>query len=357
MEVPSESIKPRSTFEMLIHSKEKSQVSLLAIDKSVTILATGNDLEMNDFVQSYNNYGTDVQVLEYNFNNPRDCTEDDEKLLELIKNNNTAENAAGADKKIFGRIANDDEDNISADQKEGRVTFIRSNFPETWLYENVVIDNGDTKKLDITVPDTITTWIFTAFSLHSTGIAIAAPQKLVVKQEFFVKMNIPYAGRVGEILSVDAIVFNFLSDNKDAKATVSFSVDGAGEKYELIDRISNIQNCQSRKSNSKLNLKEITAKHGQGTKVSFHFLPKVTGKIDLILTVETKDKKSTDAIKKSIEIINIGVREFKHEKFVSRFENSAAFSAPTDFGQCVSMSLGVAGDTVSNAFTYYQDLV
>lgn len=357
MEVPKDSIKPRTTFEMVLKSKEQAQVSLLAIDKSVTILATGNDLEINDFVLSYSNYGSDVHALEYSFTNPRDCTEEDEILLIPIKSEDSGVQTAGVKDKTLTRIANMDEDENSKDQKEGRVTFIRSNFPETWLYETVLMGNDATKALSITVPDTITTWIFTAFSLHPSGIALAAPQQLVVKQDYFVKINLPYAGRVDEILTVDAIVFNFIGDKKDVKTTVSFSVDGAGEKYEMIERISNNQNCQGKNSKTKLNVMEVTAKYGQGTKVSFHFLPKVTGKIDLTLGIETADKKYTDAIKKSIEIVNIGVREFEHHKFVSKFENSATFSAPTVFEACVSMSVGVTGDKVSNAFTYYRELV
>lgn len=356
MEVPKDSIKPRTSFEMVIKSKEQAQVSLLAIDKSVTTLATGNDLEISDFVQSYSNYGSDLHVFQRSFAEPgRDCTKKDEELLELIKDKNEVVQTVNED--TLTPIANDDEEKDLDDQKEGRVTFIRSNFPETWLYETVLMGNDATKALSFTVPDTITTWIFTAFSLHSSGIALAAPQQLVVKQDYFVKINLPYAGRVGEILSVDAIVFNFLGDKKDVKTTVSFSVNGAGEKYEMIERISNNQSCQSRISNHKLNKKEIIAKYGQGTKVSFNFLPKVTGKIDIILAIETADKNYTDAMKKSIEIVNIGIREFDHNNFSSKSEIHNDYSSSTNFGECVSMSVGVTGVIVSKAFSYYEELV
>lgn len=329
---------------MEIKSLKHSEVSLLAIDKSITALATGNDLEMSDFINIYGNYDSDIHITTYNFSNPRTCTPEDEKLLEPIISDGTGVQSTKISASSLTIKEDRNEDARSENQTEGKTFFVRSNFPETWLYEAHNMNDDDLKTLELTLPDTITTWIFTAFSLNKYGFALATPQHLVVKQNFFVKMNLPYAGRVEEILAVDAIVFNFLKSDKEV--TVEFSMIGKG------DLVEKNADCSGLRLNKNVYSRTVIAKQGQGTKVTFNFLPKEKGKISFTLVATSADKNEKDALMRSINVVDYGIKEYTREKVVSNLKKSTQFYSASDFGSCTSLSAGVAGDIVSKALTY-----
>lgn len=88
------------------------------------------------------------------------------------------------------------------------------------------------------LPDTITSWDITGFSLDADyGFGISTQQSINVMQFFFVELHIPYSDRVGEILKVDATVFSRLpyqvnSFNSDV---TPYSETKAQEKQQIID--------------------------------------------------------------------------------------------------------------------------
>ena len=60
-------------------------------------------------------------------------------------------------------------------------------------------------------PDSITDWIFNAYCLSKqNSIGVANPQTLNVFQPFFVSVNLPYSVVKGEILPVQASIFNYM---------------------------------------------------------------------------------------------------------------------------------------------------
>ena len=66
--------------------------------------------------------------------------------------------------------------------------------------------------LSVTVPDTITSWIATAFAMsNSSGLGISKPSSLKVFQPFFVSLTLPYSVIRGEEVSIIATVFNYES--------------------------------------------------------------------------------------------------------------------------------------------------
>jgi CD109 antigen len=75
----------------------------------------------------------------------------------------------------------------------------RKNFPETWLWDSVETDASGVAKLsDLTIPDTITSWIVTAFSM-SAQLGLGLDQtaaKITAFQTFFIKLYLPYSIKV-----------------------------------------------------------------------------------------------------------------------------------------------------------------
>ena len=72
------------------------------------------------------------------------------------------------------------------------------------------------------VPDTITSWIITGFSIDpNTGLGLTkAPRMLNVFQPFFVSTNLPYSIKRGEVVSIPVVVFNYMDVDQQAEVTL-----------------------------------------------------------------------------------------------------------------------------------------
>ena len=90
------------------------------------------------------------------------------------------------------------------------VTRIRQFFPETWLWMPDLLTQPDgTAAIDLTAPDSITTWRLHAVSTSDNGLGITE-SGLLVFQEFFGEPDLPYAVTRGEQFPVRIQVFNYL---------------------------------------------------------------------------------------------------------------------------------------------------
>ncbi|MHC4555950.1 MAG: alpha-2-macroglobulin family protein [Planctomycetota bacterium] len=98
------------------------------------------------------------------------------------------------------------------DENKGlaEVTRIRQFFPETWLWTPDLLTNPDgIATIDLTAPDSITTWRLHAVSTSDNGLGICESE-LLVFQEFFGEPDLPYAVTRGEQFPVRIQVFNYL---------------------------------------------------------------------------------------------------------------------------------------------------
>lgn len=72
------------------------------------------------------------------------------------------------------------------------------------------------------MPDTITSWVITGFSLDPiTGLGLSKePKSLLVFQPFFVSIDLPHSIKRGEVLSIPVGIFNYLDDEFDVEVTL-----------------------------------------------------------------------------------------------------------------------------------------
>ncbi|XP_025086891.1 CD109 antigen-like [Pomacea canaliculata] len=89
---------------------------------------------------------------------------------------------------------------------------VRNLFPETWLWLNQTVGINGSATIHTTVPDTITSWITTAFASNlQSGLGVGpSPAKLTVFRSFFVSLTLPTSVIRGEYVVVQASVFNYL---------------------------------------------------------------------------------------------------------------------------------------------------
>ncbi|WP_342306268.1 alpha-2-macroglobulin family protein [Methanolobus sp. ZRKC5] len=117
------------------------------------------------------------------------------------------------------------EEAADEDMAEGgelaEVQRVRQFFPETWLWmPELLTDDAGLASLDLTAPDSITTWRLHAVSSGPEGIGISE-SSMAVFQDFFVDPDLPYSVTRGEEFPVQVQVYNYLDTEQDVKLTLS----------------------------------------------------------------------------------------------------------------------------------------
>uniref|UniRef100_A0A3Q3DFW4 Alpha-2-macroglobulin domain-containing protein n=1 Tax=Hippocampus comes TaxID=109280 RepID=A0A3Q3DFW4_HIPCM len=107
--------------------------------------------------------------------------------------------------------------------EENKEETLRTFFPETWIWDLVPVGDAGTVNVEKTVPDTITQWAAGAFCVSSVGFGVAPTTALTVFQPFFVSLTLPYSVIRGEMFTLKATVFNYLSKCIMVKVTLAQS--------------------------------------------------------------------------------------------------------------------------------------
>uniref|UniRef100_A0A673ZMY5 Complement component 4 n=1 Tax=Salmo trutta TaxID=8032 RepID=A0A673ZMY5_SALTR len=156
---------------------------------------------------------------------------------------------------------------------------LRSYFPQTWMWD--IVD------VDIAVPDSITTWEVQAVGISKTkGFCIAEPKPLVVFQDFFVSLRLPYSVKRNEQLQVKAVVYNYRTDSMEVTVELVW-VEGL---------------CSA---GGDRGYKEVVTVPGKSTvPVYFTVVPLVIGNIPI--QVEAYTKTARDQIKKDLKVTGEG---------------------------------------------------
>ncbi|XP_005509812.2 ovostatin-like isoform X1 [Columba livia] len=102
---------------------------------------------------------------------------------------------------------------VAREEREKRLVLetIRQFFPETWIWDILLINSTGKASISYTIPDTITEWKTSAFCVEElVGFGISAPATLTAFQPFFVDLTLPYSIIRGEDFLLRANVFNYL---------------------------------------------------------------------------------------------------------------------------------------------------
>ncbi|XP_058490209.1 alpha-2-macroglobulin [Solea solea] len=100
---------------------------------------------------------------------------------------------------------------VPVKNKEAKKETIRTFFPETWIWDLVSVGDGGSVDVEKTVPDTITKWEAGAFCVSSIGFGVSPNIGLTAFQPFFVSLTLPYSVIRGEVFTLKATVFNYLT--------------------------------------------------------------------------------------------------------------------------------------------------
>lgn len=364
--------KPGEKCQLDFSTSPNSFVALLAVDESVTLLGTGNDLDQNKIAKELAGYD-----LIKNFPPLVINGSDTERYLDFGESNafiitNALEGSFScAFKNRFNPITHpvEDDDDISGitdgaiDPHDPEKPRIRKNFAETWIFEDFQTDDNGNYSLVKKVPDTITSFIVTGFVINpEDGLGIAAQQKITVFQEFFLKLYLPYSIRFGEILKVDVSVFNYIKKPRSA-VTATVTMFNNQREFEFIE-VSQANNiCQPTASNEMKKTKSLSVKSGTGGSTYFLIRTLVTGSIKIRVRAATSEQ--GDEVEKTLNVENEGVTDYRNvaqlfdlrKKQVHSFEFIVTIPQENIIPRSIKIEASVIGDLLGPALKNIQSMV
>ncbi|XP_012136997.1 thioester-containing protein 1 allele R1 isoform X2 [Megachile rotundata] len=159
--------------------------------------------------------------------------------------------------------------------------FLMHDILNTWLFTNFSSGYDGRNELKRNVPDSITSWVLTAFSVndvHGLGL-IQEPRTLKVFRPFFITMDLPYSVIRGEIVATQIVVFNYM--NKDVVAEVLLTNEGQFDFAEISNEVHDVPKLELYRK------KKVTVKANSGSSVSFMIIPRELGYIVIKTTANS----------------------------------------------------------------------
>lgn len=190
-------------------------------------------------------------------------------------------------------------------------------FHDNCTFEHSTTNITVTKK----VPDSITSWIITGFSINpETGLGLTKqPSKLTVFQPFFVSTNLPYSIRRGEVVSIPVIVFNYMEEDQTAEVTLF----NAEEEFEFVE-IKQDGN-RTKRSVETERTKTIQVKSQSGITVPFMIRPFKVGHITIKVVARTA--MAGDGVERQLIVEPEGITQYKNKAVFIDLRNSPEFRA------------------------------
>ncbi|XP_026834428.1 CD109 antigen isoform X2 [Drosophila erecta] len=309
--------KPSEEVKLRIKTDADSFVGLLGVDQSVLLLKSGNDLSQDEIFNSLNKYQTSTPSMQGFGRYPGQIS----GLVTLTNANYIystgvvrgfvpimmVSGGRPGSPKIQKPTHVTSQPSSEAENVDSKIG-VRSTFLESWIYEFQIFpkDVGEegltlTKK----IPDTITSWVVTGFSLNPTsGIALTkSPSKIRVFQPFFVSTNLPYSVKRGEVIAIPVVIFNYLDKTLDADVVM----DNSDQEYEFTEATNEVL---EKAIDEVRRVKRVTIPANSGKSVSFMIRPKNVGFTTLKITATSA--LAGDTIHQKLKVEPEGVTQFEN---------------------------------------------
>uniref|UniRef100_A0A1I8PQF4 Thioester-containing protein 4 n=1 Tax=Stomoxys calcitrans TaxID=35570 RepID=A0A1I8PQF4_STOCA len=323
----AEQVKPGEQVALKIKTAPNSFVALTAVDQSVLLLRSNNDLSHSEFGWTVGNYGTHtphqggyspypgsnsgcVTLTNgdyfYNWTKPEYMMTSEFgggvwKRKKTIKKTIKKKVGSGVRTEVVQSAAGF---GGAAGGSSGEPIQVRQDFSETWLFDN--IENTDKEEFTWSkkIPDTITSWVVTAFAMNKEkGLAVTEDKtKITTFQPFFISVRLPYSVKRGEVINVPALVFNYLNKDLDVEVTLDNS-DGEFEFTEVNNEV--IGDLKRTKT------VRVPANGAAG--VAFMLRPKVLGNV--LLKYTAVSPVAGDAVHKAMKVVPEGITKYGNRAF------------------------------------------
>ncbi|XP_055295249.1 thioester-containing protein 1 allele R1-like isoform X3 [Sitodiplosis mosellana] len=358
LDVSSNQARPGQEVDITVVSKPNSYIGLLGVDQSVLLLRKGNDFDKSQIFNELDEYSRKQSnpSRHYGIDEWEDFASSGAILL---TNARPTENHNDYDYVYYG-FPGDEEEILHLSESNTVSTssiVIRKNFPETWLWNeigNVSYEGRHT--IHKKVPDTITSWIITGFSLDPiSGLGLSKePRSLQVFQPFFVSLNLPYSIKRGEVLSIPVGIFNYLDDEFDVEVTLH----NTDQQLEFVQMANEVDS-------PKIELfrrKTIHVNANEGAGVSFMVKPKKVG--PLTIKVTASGPRQGDGVERILQVEPEGVPLVENLAMLidlrdkSQFDGNFTFVIPKNaIPDSTKIEISAVGDILGGSVKNMEKLI
>lgn len=173
-------------------------------------------------------------------------------------------------------------------ETEGLVA-VRSDFRETWIFDEKIIGPDNREELPVSLPHSITTWVIQAVSVSDQfGMCVADPKSVVSFQNVFLQLNLPYSVVRNEQVELQAVVFNY----GQLKLPVTVYMYGVKDI------------CSGAQEGEKSERKRIYVEPHSSSSVSFPIIPLKAGEYNIRVTALSP--RGSDVIVKKLNVVPEG---------------------------------------------------
>ncbi|XP_053459039.1 CD109 antigen isoform X2 [Nycticebus coucang] len=272
-----------------------SIVGIVAVDKSVNLMNTSNDITMENVVQELELYNTGYYLGMFmnSFAVFQECG-----LWVVTDANLTEDYIDGVyDGMLYAETFVEESNMVElADFSSVSNPHVRKHFPETWIWLDTNMGSRIFQQFEVTVPDSITSWVATGFVIsEDLGLGLTTtPVELQAFQPFFIFLNLPYSVIRGEEFVLEITIFNYLKDATEVKVNLEKS-----DKFDIL--------MTSNEVNATGHQQTIRIPREDGATVLFPIKPTHLGEIPI--TVTAVSPTASDAITQKILVKAEGIEK------------------------------------------------
>lgn len=397
----AQEVRPGERVDVDVLTRPDSLVGVLALDQSVALLRTGNDISPSDVARDLKQYGggggggrgadapeQGSQVLDPHrqelASNAQELFDKTDMVVlsnalvydgpprrtgKLVLAGGVAGSVLGAREPPtsikLDRLLLDSELKPQAiklgkqrlDTSEPLV--IRSQFPETWLWANASVGSDGRAHFSGRVPDSITSWQVSAFSLnenHGLGL-MAAPASLRVFKHFFVRLNLPAAIIRGETVGVQVLVFNYGARAQQVKVTL----ENRDNEFEFVEAANRVED--ERRSGGRAESRSLRVGANEAQSVTFLVAPRRVGHLDV--RVVAQGELAGDGLVRKLLVKPEGQAQRLNRALLveldaaaSRFRRNISIEVPANaVPNSTKVTVSASGDLLGAALGHVDDLV
>ncbi|KAB0349663.1 hypothetical protein FD754_014520 [Muntiacus muntjak] len=280
-------------------TRPDSIVGIVAVDKSVNLMNVSNDITMENVVHELELYNTGYYLGMFmnSFAVFQECG-----LWVLTDANLVKDYIDGVydSVELAERFVDENESYLVDlhDFSLGSSPRVRKHFPETWIWldTNMGYRLKIYQEFEVTVPDSITSWVATAFVISEDfGLGLTtAPVELQAFQPFFIFLNLPYSVIRGEEFALEVTIFNYLKDATEVKVII--------EKSDAFDIL-----MASNEINATGHQQTILVPSEDGATVLFPIRPTRLGDVPIMVTAVSPA--ASDAVTQRILVKAEGIEK------------------------------------------------
>ncbi|KAL8562826.1 hypothetical protein ACOMHN_004518 [Nucella lapillus] len=179
---------------------------------------------------------------------------------------------------------------------------VRRYFPESWLFREVTLPGNGFTSEPITLPDSITTWIFTAVGVGEDGGVCMTQQPLELQtfKPFFSQVRLPYKAVRLEAVPINIGIYNY--QNFDINVTVTVRGD-LGLCF-----------ADSQHSQQRFVYRALLRAYRTNSE-TVRVIPLVAGNVKLMVDVWSNNRRERDIVEKTLYVVPEGRRVQKSITF------------------------------------------